>query len=95
MHEVATIGWVAPRLFAERAVAKVPGIGKDTAVREINTVAVLGAGTMGAGIAYNCLTAGYTVQLLDNKKEGLQKGATTIRKLYEGRRRARKSAKRK
>ena len=70
--------------FAERAVSRVPGIGKDTAVRELNTVAVLGAGTMGAGIAYNCLTAGYTVQLLDNNEEGLQRGATTIRKLYEG-----------
>ena len=70
--------------FAERAVAKVPGIGKNTAVRDINTVAVLGAGTMGAGIAYNCLVAGYAVQLLDNNDEGLQRGADTIRKLYEG-----------
>jgi 3-hydroxyacyl-CoA dehydrogenase len=70
--------------FAERAVSKVPGVGKDTSARTINTVAVLGAGTMGAGIAYNCLTAGYTVQLLDNNEEGLQKGAATIQKLYEG-----------
>jgi 3-hydroxyacyl-CoA dehydrogenase len=70
--------------FAERAVSKVPGVGKDTAVREINTVAILGAGTMGAGIAYNCLTAGYAVYLLDNNAEGLDRGATTIRKLYEG-----------
>jgi 3-hydroxyacyl-CoA dehydrogenase len=70
--------------FAERAVSKVPGIGKETAVRSINTVAVLGAGTMGAGIAYNCLTAGYTVHLLDNNEQGLEKGATTIRKLFEG-----------
>jgi 3-hydroxyacyl-CoA dehydrogenase len=70
--------------FAERAVSKVPGIGKDTAARDINTVAILGAGTMGAGIAYNCLTAGYSVHLLDNDEEGLQRGATTIRKLYEG-----------
>ena len=70
--------------FAERAVSKVPGIGKDTAIRPINTVAVLGAGTMGAGIAYNCLTAGYSVHLLDNDQEGLERGATTIRKLFEG-----------
>ena len=70
--------------FAERAVSRVPGIGKDTAVGTINNVAVLGAGTMGAGIAYNCLTAGYEVQLLDNNEEGLQRGATTISKLYEG-----------
>jgi len=70
--------------FAERAVAKVPGIGKDTEVRPINAIAVLGAGTMGAGIAYNCLTAGYTVQLLDNDDAGLQRGAATIQKLFAG-----------
>ena len=70
--------------FAERAVSKLPGIGKDTNVKRINTVAVLGAGTMGAGIAYNCLTAGYTVCLLDNNEEGLEKGAATIQKLFAG-----------
>jgi len=70
--------------FAERAVSKVPGIGKDTSIRATDKVAVLGAGTMGAGIAYNCLTAGCTVHLLDNDAEGLERGATTIRKLYEG-----------
>ena len=70
--------------FAERAVSKVPGVGKDTTETDINTVAILGAGTMGAGIAYNCLTAGYAVHLLDNNEEGLQRGATTIRKLFEG-----------
>ena len=70
--------------FAERAVSKVPGIGKDTSIRATDKVAVLGAGTMGAGIAYNCLTTGCTVHLLDNDEEGLERGATTIRKLYEG-----------
>lgn len=70
--------------FAERAVAKVPGVGKDTGTRKIDSVAVLGAGTMGAGIAYNCLTAGLTVQLLDNNQAGLERGAITIRKLFEG-----------
>jgi len=70
--------------FAERAVAKVPGIDKDTAVRPIDAVAVLGAGTMGAGIAYNCLSAGYTVQLLDNDDAGLERGAATIQKLFAG-----------
>ncbi len=70
--------------FAERAVSKVPGIGKDTDIRPINNVAVIGAGTMGAGIAYNCLSAGYTVQLLDNDETGLERGAATIQKLFEG-----------
>lgn len=70
--------------FAERAVNKVPGIERETPVRELNSVAVIGAGTMGAGIAYNCLTSGMNVTLLDNSDEGLERGAGTIRKLYAG-----------
>jgi 3-hydroxyacyl-CoA dehydrogenase len=70
--------------FAERGVAKVPGIEKDTPRRELNKVAVIGAGTMGAGIAYNCLTSGMEVTLLDNNDEGLQRGDQTIRNLYAG-----------
>jgi len=70
--------------FAERGVAKVPGIEKDTPRRELSKVAVIGAGTMGAGIAYNCLTSGMEVTLLDNSEEGLQRGDATIRKLYSG-----------
>ncbi len=70
--------------FAERAVNKIPGIGKETQVRDIEKVAVLGAGTMGAGIAYSCLNAGYSVHLLDNNEEGLERGRATIHKLFEG-----------
>jgi len=70
--------------FAERAVKKIPGIGEETQVRDIEKVAVLGAGTMGAGIAYSCLNAGYNVHLLDNNKEGLERGHATIHKLFEG-----------
>ena len=70
--------------FAERGVAKVPGIEKDTPKRELNKVAVIGAGTMGAGIAYNCLTCGMEVTLLDNNDEGLQRGEQTIHGLYTG-----------
>ncbi len=70
--------------FAERAVGKVPGVEKDTPVRDLNSVAVIGAGTMGAGIAYNCLTSGMSVTLTDNSDEGLERGAETIRKLYAG-----------
>lgn len=70
--------------FAERAVSKVPGIGKETSTRDLKSVAVLGAGTMGAGIAYSCLGAGFAVHLLDNDADGLERGASTIRKLYEG-----------
>ena len=51
--------------FAERGVAKVPGIDKGTPTRDIKKVAVIGAGTMGAGIAYNSLASGLRVTLLD------------------------------
>ncbi len=69
--------------FAERAVAKVPGIDKATPQREIDKVAVLGAGTMGAGIAYSCLGAGLAVHLLDNDAAGLERGRNTIAGLFE------------
>jgi 3-hydroxyacyl-CoA dehydrogenase len=69
--------------FAEREAGKVPGIDKDTPCRDITSVAVIGAGTMGAGIAYACLSAGFSVQLLDNDAEGLKRGEATIRKLYQ------------
>lgn len=70
--------------FAEREAAKVPGLGKGAAVRDVQKVAVLGAGTMGSGIAYACLGAGCRVQLLDNDEAGLARGESAIRKLFEG-----------
>jgi 3-hydroxyacyl-CoA dehydrogenase len=70
--------------FAERGVARVPGIDRDTPTREIGSAAIIGAGTMGAGIAYSCLNAGLEVILLDNSEEGLARGADTIHKLYAG-----------
>ena len=70
--------------FAERSVAKVPGIDKSTPVRELNKMAVIGAGTMGAGIAYAGLTTGFDVTLIDNSEEGLARGDKTVRGLYSG-----------
>jgi 3-hydroxyacyl-CoA dehydrogenase len=70
--------------FAEREAAKVPGLAKDAPVREIRRVAVLGAGTMGTGIAYACLSAGLSVRLLDNEDAGLARGENAIRDLFEG-----------
>jgi 3-hydroxyacyl-CoA dehydrogenase len=77
-------GGLRHAFFAERGVSKVPGIDKTTPVRELNSVAVIGAGTMGAGIAYNCLASGFDVTLLDNSDDGLARGEKTIRDLYAG-----------
>ena len=69
--------------FAEREVAKVPGLAKDTVKREINCGAVVGAGTMGGGIAMNFANAGIPVKLLEMKQDFLDKGMALIRKNYE------------
>lgn len=68
--------------FAERQVSKVPGIAKNIVERSLGSVAVIGAGTMGAGIAYACLSAGQNVKLLDNNSDGLARGVRTIEKLF-------------
>jgi 3-hydroxyacyl-CoA dehydrogenase len=68
--------------FAEREVAKVPGIGKDTAALPVTRGAVLGAGTMGTGIAMNYANAGIPVTLIDVKPELVERGLELIRKNY-------------
>ncbi|HSD70802.1 MAG TPA: 3-hydroxyacyl-CoA dehydrogenase NAD-binding domain-containing protein, partial [Woeseiaceae bacterium] len=69
--------------FAEREAGKVPGINSDASLRPTDRVAVIGAGTMGAGIAYACLSSGLAVRLMDNSAEGLQRGLMTIRELFD------------
>ncbi len=69
--------------FAERAAAKIPDIAPDTPLREIASAAVIGAGTMGGGIAMNFANAGIPVWLLEAKQEALDKGLATIRRNYE------------
>jgi 3-hydroxyacyl-CoA dehydrogenase len=69
--------------FAERAAAKVPDLPADTPTRAIASAAVVGAGTMGAGIAMNFANAGIPVTLLETGQEALDKGLATIRKNYE------------
>ncbi len=70
--------------FAERAAAKIPDVPENTPARKIASVAVIGAGTMGGGIAMNFLNAGIPVTILETKQEALDKGMATIRKNYEG-----------
>jgi 3-hydroxyacyl-CoA dehydrogenase len=69
--------------FAERAASKVPDVPADTPTREIRSAAVVGAGTMGGGIAMNFANAGIPVTILETKQEALDKGLATIRKNYE------------
>jgi len=69
--------------FAEREVSKVKGLAKDTPTREIRRVGVIGAGTMGGGIAMNFANAGIPVTIAEVKQEALDKGLAVIRKNYE------------
>ncbi len=68
---------------AERAASKIPDVPADTPLRDIKRLAVIGAGTMGGGIAMNFLNAGIPVVMLEMKQEALDKGVGIIRKNYE------------
>ena len=68
---------------AERAASKIPDVPEDTPKRQIKSVAVIGAGTMGGGIAMNFLNAGIPVKMLEMKQEALDKGLAIIRKNYD------------
>nr|WP_057925325.1 3-hydroxyacyl-CoA dehydrogenase NAD-binding domain-containing protein [Burkholderia ambifaria] len=69
--------------FGERAASKIPDVPADTPVREIRRVGVIGAGTMGGGIAMNFINAGLPVTLLETKQDALDRGLATIRKNYD------------
>jgi len=69
--------------FAERAVSKIPDIPKETAVYNIRQAAIIGAGTMGGGIAMACANAGISVLLKEVEQAALDRGLATIRKNYE------------
>src|SRR5262249_40488470 len=69
--------------FAEREAAKVPGVPKGTAVRRVARAAILGAGTMGGGIAMAYANAGIPVLLKDVDEAAVGKGLATIRRNYE------------
>ena len=70
--------------FAERAAAKIADVPEDTPARQIRSAAVIGAGTMGGGIAMNFANAGIPVTVLEAERDRLEKGIATIRKSYEG-----------
>jgi 3-hydroxyacyl-CoA dehydrogenase len=70
--------------FAERAAAKIADVPESTPTRAIKAAAVIGAGTMGSGIAINFLNAGIPVFLLEVEREPLDKGVARIRDTYAG-----------
>ncbi len=69
--------------FAEREVRRIPGLAADVAPRPIASVGIVGAGTMGGGIAMCFANAGIPVTLLDATQANLDRGLATIRKNYE------------
>lgn len=69
--------------FAERAVWKVPDVPAETKTIPVQKVGVIGAGTMGGGIAMNFLNAGIPVTIVEQKQEALDRGLAVIRKNYE------------
>ncbi|RJT24283.1 3-hydroxyacyl-CoA dehydrogenase [Chakrabartia godavariana] len=69
--------------FAERQAAKIDGLPKDTQLRAIKKVGVIGAGTMGGGISMNFLQAGIPVTIVEMAKDALDRGVGVIRKNYE------------
>ncbi len=69
--------------FSEREVARLPGLPKDLTTPEVKSMAVVGAGTMGGGIAMSYADAGFPVKLMDASPEVLEKGLERIRANYQ------------
>jgi 3-hydroxyacyl-CoA dehydrogenase len=68
--------------FAERQTSKIPDVPEDTPARAIKSAAVIGAGTMGGGIAMNFAHAGIPVTLLDVSQDAVEKGLSKIKSNY-------------
>jgi 3-hydroxyacyl-CoA dehydrogenase len=69
--------------FAEREAAKIPDVPADTTVKDIKKAAVIGAGTMGGGIAMNFANAGIPVTVVEVNQDALDRGLAVVRKNYE------------
>jgi 3-hydroxyacyl-CoA dehydrogenase len=69
--------------FAEREAAKIPDVPADTPIRDIRKAAVIGAGTMGGGIAMNFANVGIPVTVVEANREALDRGLGVVRKNYE------------
>ncbi|MFP6771856.1 MAG: 3-hydroxyacyl-CoA dehydrogenase NAD-binding domain-containing protein [Alphaproteobacteria bacterium] len=69
--------------FAEREVAKIPDVPKDTPMKEIKKIAMIGAGTMGGGIAMNFANAGIPVLMVEMADDALARGMAIITRNYQ------------
>ena len=69
--------------FAEREVSKVPGMAKNLSLRSVDSVGIIGAGTMGGGIAMNFASAGIPTVIVDTSQEALDRGLGIVRRNYE------------
>ena len=70
--------------FGERAASRIDDVGPDVKPRPVARVGIVGAGTMGGGIAMNFLNAGIPVAILETSQEALDRGIAAIRRNYEG-----------
>jgi 3-hydroxyacyl-CoA dehydrogenase len=68
--------------FAERQANKIPNLSKDVELMPVKTVGIIGAGTMGGGIAMNFLNAGIPVTIVETAREALDRGLAVVRKNY-------------
>ncbi|GGF58386.1 3-hydroxyacyl-CoA dehydrogenase [Terasakiella brassicae] len=68
--------------FAERQAAKIKDLPRDTATRDIQSIAIIGAGLMGGGIAMNFANAGIPVKMLEINDDALNKGLANVAKIY-------------
>jgi 3-hydroxyacyl-CoA dehydrogenase len=70
--------------FAERQAAKIDGLAKDTPVRAVDSVGIIGGGTMGGGIAMSFANAGIPVTMIEISDEALERGLSIIERNYAG-----------
>jgi 3-hydroxyacyl-CoA dehydrogenase len=69
--------------FAERESGKIPGLSPDVKPASVKKVAIIGSGTMGSGIGMAFANAGIAVTLIDQNQEALDRGTTSMRKLWD------------
>lgn len=70
--------------FATREATKVPGVGRETEARKIARAGVIGAGTMGAGIAMALANGGIPVTILEMNEDAIARGLAHVEKTYAG-----------